>query len=398
MANKELFSLGYLYPSDFLKEGELPRCNPVELKLVMNGDGFAHLETMAPAEVMWGKYWYRSGTNQSMTSALSDVVHSILPLVTNHKAGDIWLDIACNDGTLLSKVPQSFKRIGIDPCDGDILKSAREHGIIIQDYFSALALYRARLFPPHAKVITSIAVFYDVQNPDEFVKDIREVLDDEGIWVLQLSYTPLMLEQLAFDNICHEHYAYYSLSSIKTLVERNGMEIVDCTLNDVNGGSFRVFVKKKGSSFATQQYRDVCNMRINSLLEMEKRITWDGFYMQILKLRLEVMDFIRLAKRQGERIMGYGASTKGNTLLQWFGLDDTLIDAIAERQEAKWGLRTVGTNIPIISEEEMRRAQPDYLLILPWHFVGEFKERERDYLNKGGKFIVPCPKFQIISA
>jgi hypothetical protein len=175
-------------------------------------------------------------------------------------------------------------------------------------------------------------------------------------------------------------------------------------LNDINGGSFRVFIKKTGQEqyFHTQPYRDVCDFRINSLLQYEKTLkldkveTWLNFYKKINELKEKTVNFIKQEKTKGKRIMAYGASTKGNTTLQYFGLDNTLIDGIAERSVYKWGLKTIGTNIPICSEEEMRQAKPDYLLILPWHFINEFIEREKDYLASGGKFIVPCPKFEVI--
>ena len=255
-----------------------------------------------------------------------------------------------------------------------------------------------------SKIITVIAMFYDLDQPDIFLQDIHKVLDDDGLLVMQMSYTPLMLKQMAFDNICHEHVYYYSLFNIKTLLEKNGFSIVDCSLNDINGGSFRVYIKKTGSekNFHTQPYRDVCDFRINSILEYEKTLkldevdTWKDFFNRINELKDKTVSFIKEEKAKGKIIYGYGASTKGNTTLQYFGLDNTLIDAIAERSTYKWGLKTSGTNIPICSEEEMRKAKPDYLLILPWHFINEFVERERDYLIGGGKFIVPCPKFEVI--
>lgn len=402
---QKLFSLGELYVSDFLAPGQEPG-QKHELEMVMDESiGAARLKTTIPVNKMFGKYWYRSGTNQSMTQALGDIVHSILPLVHNHKKDDIWCDIAANDGTLLSKVPKSFKRIGIDPCEDDIYESACKHGIIVKDYFSAEALYKARLFPPHAKVITCAAMFYDLEDPDEFLKDVYEVLDDEGLFVLQLSYTPLMLRQLAFDNILSEHVYYHTFGSMWKLLIRNGLRIVDCQLNDINGGSFRLFVRKDNANpknFGTQAFRDVCEYRLGMMelyeadMEIDSLHVWTEFNKDILKLKAQVVEFITHAKGRGKTIMGYGASTKGNTLLQFFGLDHTLIDAIAERQECKWGLRTVGSNIPIISEEEMRRAQPDYLLVLPWHFISEMFEREKAWHDKGGKWIVPMPKFEIL--
>lgn len=401
---KKLFSLGELYVSDFLALGQQPKFDPIELKLMMDEDGLVHLDKMAPNESMWGgeRYWYSSGVNISMRNALKDVVDSVLPLVKN---GSSFLDVASNDGTLLSFVPKDWRRVGIDPCNGDILKAAQQHGIIVNDYFSAEALYRARLFPPKFDIVSSVAMFYDVQEPDKFIQDVYEVLEDEGIWVLQLSYTPLMIRQLAFDNICHEHFAYYSFGSMWKLLMRNGFRIVDCQLNDINGGSFRLFARKDKAdpkNFGTQAYRDVCEFRMATIetyeaeMEMGSARIWYEFNKDIEMLKAKVVGFILSKKDEGKRIMGYGASTKGNTLLQYFGLDNTLIDAIAERQECKWGLRTVGTNIPIISEEEMRKAQPDYLLVLPWHFISEMAEREKEWHGKGGRWIVPMPKFEII--
>lgn len=216
-----------------------------------------------------------------------------------------------------------------------------------------------------------------------------------------------MLKQMAFDNICHEHFYYHSLSSLNKLFSRNGMKIVDASLNDTNGGSVRVYIQKdiaKVSSFASAPLRDVCNMQVESLLDYEKNKcdisdpnSWKDFSNKLEKLKNNVFNFIKEAKENGKIVAGYGASTKGNTLLQYFGLDHTMIDFIAERSPYKFGLYTVGTNIPIISEEEMRKRKPDYLLVLPWHFINEFKEREKTFLKSGGKFIVPCPKLEIIS-
>jgi hypothetical protein len=248
-------------------------------------------------------------------------------------------------------------------------------------------------------------MFYDLEHPEIFIKDIGEVLDTNGLWVLQISYTPLMLKQIAFDNILHEHMYYYSLFNLKFLFEKQGLKIVDCQLNDANGGSCRLYVMKDSSSssnFGSQPYRDICEFRVQSLLEYEKSLkldsadTWNDFFNRICDLKEKTVSFIKQAKSEGKTIWAYGASSKGNTLLQYFGLDNTLIDGIAERSPYKFGLKTVGTNIPIFSEEDMRTAKPDYLLILPWHFLNEFKEREEKYLENGGKFIVPCPKFEII--
>ena len=402
----ELFSLGKLYPSDFIGKDETPRCEPVELKLLMDENGTVRLEKTAPKEFMWGAYWYRSGINNTMRQALQDIVLSITKIF-NCKDGGIWLDIACNDGTLLSFVPPTMIPVGIDPAEDSFKIEALKHAAFhIQDYFDSAAIKKAPSFyHKKAKVITAIAMFYDVQEPDKFLNDIREILDDDGLLVMQLSYTPLMFEQMAFDNILHEHYYYYSLFILKKLLEKNGFQIMDCQLNDVNSGSFRVYIMKQNANiqrFGSQPYRDVCNFRMKSLLEYEKTLmldekkTWENFYDKINSLKDQLLAFIRNEKSKGKTIYAYAASTKGNTFLQYFDLNASLIDGIADKNYLKWGLRTVGTNIPIVSEDEMRKNQPDYVLILAWHFISEFREREKEYLDNGGKFIVPCPKFQII--
>jgi predicted DNA-binding protein YlxM (UPF0122 family) len=404
---KELFTLGDLYVSDFLAEGEHPRGEKIEMKMMLDEEtGAVRLEKSAPLDTMYGKYWYRSGINQSMRTELKGIVDSILPLLKFNE-NNLWLDIASNDGTLLSYVPRSFLKLGIDPSDESFVIECKKHADdVVQDYFSESAFSRSKFGKLKAKVVTTIAMFYDLENPKTFIQDVMNVMDDNGVWVLQLSYTPLMLKQLAFDNICHEHIYYYSLFNIKNLFEEMGLKIMDVQLNDTNGGSFRIYAMKKiadENQFSTQPYRDICEFRINSLLEYEKTLhldsvdTWTDFYSRINALKTELVEFIKEEKSNGKTVWGYGASTKGNTLLQYFGLDHTLIDGIAERSVYKFGLKTVGTNIPIYSEDQMRAAKPDYLLVLPWHFINEFVAREDEYLKGGGKIIVPCPKFKVIS-
>jgi SAM-dependent methyltransferase len=403
---KELFTLGDLYVSDFIEGDAQPRGGRVEMKMVWDSSRNApRLEEITSPEFMYGKYWYRSGTNSTMTNELSGIVDSIK---SNYKLSDndVWLDIACNDGTLLSFVPKFCQRVGIDPVDDTFVAESSKHAdVIVQDYFSAAA-YKNRVLDK-AKVVTIIAMFYDLENPEAFLEDVYSIMDNDGLLVIQMSYTPLMINQMAFDNICHEHLYYHSLESMRGIFSRSGFKLVDAQLNDINGGSFRIYAMKDVADekkFGTQPYRDVCAARVDSLLEYEKANgyntpeVWAPFYENLQALKQETYDFIVSEKAKGKKIWGYGASTKGNTLLQYFGLDNTLIDGIAERSPYKFGLKTVGTNIPITSEEEMRAAKPDYLLVLPWHFINEFVQREQEYLQSGGKFIVPCPKFEIIGA
>lgn len=403
-----ILELGKHYVSDFVKnEEDYKERKKYSLNLELDEEiGAARLTEMAPSETMWGKYWYRSGINATMTKELGSIVEEICARVKT-KEGDVWLDIACNDGTLLKQVPDRFIKLGIDPADDSFVSEASKWGTIVQDYFSWNAYQKTGHGDKKAKIITTIAMFYDLIDPNPFLDDINKTLADDGVWVVQASYTPLMIEQLAFDNICHEHAYYYSLNSLNRLFTKHDLKIVDCNLNDVNGGSFRIYVQKNSapiSSFATAPMRDVCNFRMKSILEYEnakfdigKKEVWEKFAQDIENLKKQTVDFITQEKAKGKIVCGYGASTKGNTLLQYFGLDHTHIDAIAERSPYKFGLKTIGSNIPILSEEEVRAMKPDYMLVLPWHFINEFVEREKEFLNSGGKFIVPCPKFEIIS-
>ena len=404
----KLLELGDHYVSDFIKPGhEYRETKPWSLDLYLDESiGAARLDGVAPLDKMYGQYWYRSGINASMTKQLGEIVKEILervPIADN----DIWLDIACNDGTMFKFVPNNMVKVGIDPADDSYLaESQKVANVVVQDFFGKESWRKTGYGDRKAKVVTCIAMFYDLTSPGQFIQNVHNILEDDGVLVLQMSYTPLMLQQLAFDNICHEHVYYYSLTSIQKLFDRGGFVVRDCSLNETNGGSFRIYLQKKESDvkkFGTAPLRDVCNFRIDSLLELEKNKWnisnpehWKTFGDNIQQLKTQVLDFLLQAKAEGKKVYGYGASTKGNTLLQLFGITPDLLTAIAERSPYKFGLQTVGTHIPIVSEEEMRAANPDYLLVLPWHFIDEFVKRESEFLSNGGKLVVPCPKFQII--
>ena len=273
------------------------------------------------------------------------------------------------------------------------------------NFFSLKNYNKSRFKNQKANIITCIAMFYDLDEPLEFLNDVYKVLDKDGLFVVQMSYTPLMIKQMAFDNICHEHVYYWALQSMQKLLNLAKLKVVDVQLNDANGGSFRLYIKKIESdinSFSSAPYRDICKVRIDSLLSWEKNLKldeekiWKDFYKSINALKEETVHFLKKEKSKGKIICGYGASTKGNTLLQYFGIDNKIIDAIAERSPYKYGLKTIGTNIPIKSEDEVRKMNPDYFFVLPWHFISDFVKREDEFLSKGGKFIVPLPYPKII--
>lgn len=400
--SQELFTLGELHVADFLKPEESPKYPPHELKLMMNDDGVVVLNSQPPAESMWQKnYWYRSSINASMRKQLKDVVDSIVSVYKAPK-DSLWCDIASNDGYLLSCVPKDFIKIGIDPApDSYKLEAEKYADIIIQDYFSAYT-YK-KVVPKRADVITCISMLYDVQDIDKFLQGVVEVLNDEGLFVAQLSYTPAMLQNMLYDNICHEHHAYYSLFNLKKIFERNGLFVLDCELNETNGGSFRVYAMKQGSNpslFGSQSHRDICQYRIKSILEYEKTLaldeptTWKTFFYKIGELKKQTIEFLQKVTAEGKIVAGYAASTKAATTTQFFGLNE-YVDYIADRSAYKHGLKTVD-GIPIVSEDEFRKRNPDYLIIFAPHFLDEFKEREKEYLEKGGTMIVMSPLFEVI--
>jgi NDP-4-keto-2,6-dideoxyhexose 3-C-methyltransferase len=349
--------------------------------------------------LMWGSmYYYRSAVNPAMREALQELAEKTCKSIPEKTEKSVYLDIASNDGYLLSTVDKDkYIRVGIDPSDYPEAKDNTDTNI--REYFSAKAFTEAGF--TKASRISCAAVFYDVDNPLEFLKNVYDILEDDGLFTLQVSYTPANIMQTELGVICHEHLSYYNLTSLKWMTDKAGFVIRDVELNNVNGGSIRLYLQRKNvpNNYLTPADRDICEIRVESLLLWEERSGFNDpkiykdFYKQILKLKKDTVDFIKKAKAEGKAVWGYGASTKGNTLLQMFGLDHTLIDGIAEKQEVKWGRRTIGTNIPIYSEEEMRKIHPDYLLILPWFFRDTFIEREHEYLKKGGVMIFPAPEF-----
>lgn len=395
------FSLGELYLSNFIPTDQSSHTYPKsDLTVLMCPTcGTGRLKNTVDTSLLYSKYWYYSGINQTMKTALKNVVDSCMNSIP-YENGDVWLDIASNDNTLLSIVPTTFRRIGIDPSNVSKEAFVPRGSVIVNDFFSKEAYNR--VYSSKAKFITCIAMFYDLENPHRFLDDVSEILSDDGVFVIQISYTPLMIRQLEFGNVCAEHVMYYSLDGLRQLLSQHGLYVVDCELNDINGGSFRVYcVKSQSKHFKNPQQRDVAYFRVESLIAHERaqdRVAdMANFGNRIESLKHKTRNFISQEVAKGKKVYAYGASTKGNTLLQYFGLDNSLIKKVAERNNQKWGLKTIGTNIPVCSEKEMRDDNPDYLLILPWHFIEEFKIREEDFLLKGGKFITPCPEFEIIT-
>ena len=394
-----ILSLGLQYPSNFIELNSISDKReqiPLELIFCEKKDcGLLQLKHTASRESLYKKYWFRSGLNEKMVEALNDITKSVEKRISLSE-NDIVLDIGCNDGTLLRSYQSKVRLVGFEPASNLVDEAKEGTELIINNFFSFYEFVQH--FPnERIKVITSIAMFYDLEDPNSFVSDIVNCLDQDGIWIIQMAYLIPMLELNAFDNIVHEHLEYWSLKSLKRLLEEHDLEIFDVELNDVYGGSFRIFVKtKKNDKINIQNSVDEF-LKKEDEFGLEKKETYLNFANRVNSLKNKLNDFIKKEISNGKLIYAYGASTKGNTLLQFYNLNNKLISKAADRDSKKFGKMTVGSNIPVISEEQARDEKPDYFLVLPWHLVDFFKERENEFLNNGGKFIVPLPDFKIIS-
>ena len=370
----------------------LVRCDPT---LDEKACGLLQLAHTVPPAILYSAYWYRSGTNQTMRTQLKEIADQTVSFVRKKKA--LVLDIGCNDGTLLKCYPASYEKVGIDP--SDIAGEINDDITVIQDLFPCTRLSTwlgARKFD----VVSSIAMFYDLEDPIAFVSSIKKVLAKEGLWVFEMSYMPTMLEQNAYDTICHEHLEYYSLAVIEYILRKTDMKLVNASLNSSNGGSIRCYATHVDNfSFddkMTQQ--DLANLRQKEFdLELDTDKPYKNFQERIEKHRDELKALLKKLKREGKKIHVYGASTKGNTLLQWCDIDHKIVACAAERNAEKFGARTIGTNIPIVSEKESRALKPDYYLVLPWHFKEEFLKREKDMIASGTGMIFPLPAIEVVT-
>lgn len=342
------------------------------------------LETVNP-DLLYTNYFYRSNISNTMNRDLRNVVQEVTNRVKLMDRDSV-LDIGCNDALMLTFYPDNLKRVGIDPA-GNIDWSHLDKSItIVNDYFPS-----SRLEGKKFKIITSTAMFYDLDKPNESVQQLKRILHKDGVVCIQVSYLYDTIRDMNFYDICHEHLEYYSLKTLSYLLEKNGLTVFDATTNAVNGGSLRVYAAHKESKRSKSDNLAYLELK-EKVLQLENPETYDTFSKLIKLSAQKVKNYLN---KQGGLVIGLGASTKGNVLLQICGINKKILPYISERNPIKYGMRTLGTDIELITEEEARRKNPSCIFVIPWNFKVEIIDREKEYIQKGGKmlFIMPYPYY-----
>jgi len=357
--------------------------------------GLLQLKQSYSLDEMYGdNYGYRSGLNASMVAHLTHKIRGLERLV-HLSSLDLVIDIGSNDATSLKAYSGKHRKVGIDPTGKKFSQFYTEDIALIPDFFSAAA-FRVKFPNDKAKIVTSIAMFYDLESPASFVRDIEAVLADDGIWHFEQSYMPSMLRTHSYDTICHEHLEFYSFKVVKNMLESCGMRVIDVQMNAINGGSFAVTACKKCAPYRSNLPIIQWMLHQEEDMGLDTPRPYREFEENVFKHRKNLVSLIDSIVGDGKKVFGYGASTKGNVLLQFCGLTSQHLPCIADVNEQKFGSFTPGTHIPIISEKEAHAMKPDYFLVLPWHFKHTILEREKDYLARGGKFIFPLPEIEIV--
>lgn len=375
---------------------DLVRC---DLAASATACGLVQLRHVVSRELLFTHYGYRSGINQTMRDNLREIARAAEKMV-DLRPGDTVVDIGCNDGTLLLAYgTPGIDTLGIDPAD-DVTRYARDRGIEVAREFFSRETFERRRPGKRARIVTSIAMFYDLPDPVSFARDIAAILEPDGVWVIELSWLAAMIRMNAFDTICHEHLEYYALRQIEWILGRAGLRLHDVETNDVNGGSLRIFSRPASLGVVPAPARE----RIERVRLVERDLALDGddvyhgFRSRSEAIRDELRRLLMRANAEGRSVYVYGASTKGNVILQYCGIDSSLVVAAADRNPDKWGAHMLGTDIPIVSEERARAARPDHFLVLPYHFIDEFVRREREFLARGGTFMLPIPEVRVVGA
>ena len=395
LSNKinKVFSLGNIYfTGKFLRNNTNPRKGPIRVvmckscELVQLGNNFDIKYLYGP------DYGYQTGINATMTEHVKKVAR-VLSKKTKIKRNEMALDIASNDGTLLNFYSKNITTFGMDPLVKKFESNYKKIDYKISDFFSAIKI--KKITRKKFKIITALSVFYDLLNPNKFLNDVNEILDDSGIFLLEFADLASIIKFNMFDTFCHEHLEYYSLKVISKMCKKNDLRIFDIKANSINGGSIQLFICKKTANYKNNNTPINRAFSFERKLKLHKKETYIKFFKKIKKIKKQTFNFIQKAKNKNKTIHCYGASTKGNVLLQYFKLNNKMISHVAERNPKKYNLYTPGSRIQIISESQSRKMLPDYYLVLPWHFKKEILIREKKTIKNGSKFIFPLPKFTV---
>lgn len=350
--------------------------------------------TYDATEMYGANYGYRSGLNQSMVDHLQRKV-SILESIIDLRPGDVVLDIGSNDATLLRSYRTSgLHLVGMDPTADKFRDFYPTDAQVIPDFFSGQRFLDEA--PGKARVITSIAMFYDLDEPTVFAAEVAATLAPDGIWHFEQSYMPSMLRATSYDTVCHEHVEYYSLANIIRILAPAGLKLIDVRFNRINGGSFAVTAAHQACTLQPRQALIDWFISQETRMALSTNSPFDSFRDRVVQHRTDLRQLLSALRSEGSSIIGYGASTKGNVLLQYCGFNPDDLSCIAEVNPDKFGCFTPGTHIPIVSEEEARLSHPDYMLVLPWHFREGIVERERQFIREGGRLIFPLPEIEIV--
>ncbi len=391
-----VLSLGEQYLTGVFPKTPSENITKGPLDLVWCPDsGLLQMKQSYSLDEMYGdNYGYRSGLNASMVKHLTHKIRTLEQLAKPSDT-DIVIDIGSNDATSLKAYSGKHPKVGIDPTGSKFKSFYTNEIVLIPDFFSANKFLAA--FPnKKAKIITSIAMFYDLENPLQFAREIEMILTEDGIWHFEQSYMPSMLRTNSYDTICHEHLEFYSFKVVKNILEACGLRVIDVQVNAINGGSFAVTACKKNSSYASNQPIIQWMLKQEDDMGLDTPKPYRDFEYRVFQHRKNLRELIEALVNDGKKIIGYGASTKGNVLLQFCGITTKHIPYIAEVNEEKFGAYTPGTNIPIISEKEAKAMKPDYLFVLPWHFKAGILDREQEYSARGGNFLFPLPEIEIV--
>ena len=392
---QDSFSLGMQIVKDFLDSPhDGSKKGPLDLVLC-KGCGFLQLKHTFDKQYLYTHYWYRSGTSPTMVKELAGIVHKAENIV-RFNPDDIVIDIGANDGTLLRQYNMGkIQKVGFEP--SNLWQYGASHDtMIINDFFNAESFVEK--FPgKKAKIVTSIAMFYDLDDPNAFTEDIKSILDPLGVWIVQMNYLGLMLNNLGYDNICHEHVGYYSLTTMKYLLARHSLEVFDVELNNVNGGSFRLYIKHVGDT-TKKTNKEAINRAEQWELEnhISDQATFSKFDSAIRHQKSELQQLISDIVDAGKTIFIYGASTRGLVILEYCGIDETKIQYATDKNSDKWEKYLSGTGIKIINLEEYRKLKPDYLLVLSYQYANEIAYQERALMEAGGKLIIPLPAPKVL--